>query len=333
MDIAVLTQADYVLGKCGRPEPPATGLSHLYLSRGFIVQTVFPAGTGSPTQTVTKEIVGDTEWCLRGMQISSTSATALSLQVLLPDGRFLINNLQDALQIAGYGSYRYTFTAEKRCPPGSKIQVTFQVTNSSEQQPIAILFDGAYDFLLKGGVQRVCATQETAAFLPRYFSDPSQNIFAPPWQHGVGPSTPPGYEDEEFVYSAKGPSTDADDGFPQGRPGSSIDVTAANNAAIQQIGMDDAEFHIRRVLVEVTEDTTVTSGSVLARLRDGSGYSFCDDYFDVAQYIGSAPFPVDWIIAPNDSVYADLQLVDGSGTGSIHWTMYLDGFKRRKRAA
>ena len=330
MDIAVLTQIDYVLSKCGRPEPPKTGLSHLYLSRGFIVQQVFDASTGSPTQTVTKEIVGDTDWCLRGMQISSTSATAISLQVLLPDGRFLINNLQDALQIAGYGSYRYTFTAEKRCPPGSKIQVTFQVTNTTVQQPMAILFDGAYDYLLSGGVQRICATQEAAASLPRYFADPSQNIMAPGWQHGVGPSTPPGYEDEEFVYSGKGSASAT---FPAGTPGSTISVTAANNAAIQQIGMDDAEFHIRRVLVEVSEDAGVTSASVLARLRDGSGYAFTDDYFDVARYIGSAPFPVDWVIAPNDSVFADLQLVDQGGTGNVYWTMYLDGFKRRKRAA
>jgi hypothetical protein len=330
MDIELLTQADFALSRCGRPVAPSAGLSSLYLPHGFIVQQVFPAGTGSPTQTVTKEITGDTTWCLRGMQISSSTATALSLQILMPDGKFLINNLQDALQIAGYGSYRYVFTVEKRCPPGSKIQVTFQVTDPTEQQPMAILFDGAYQYLLKGGAGRICPTDEAAASLPRYFADPNQNIFAPPWQHGVGPSTPFGYQDEEFTYSGKGSASVA---FPAGVPGSAISVTNANNAAIQRIGMDDAEFHVRRLLFELSEDDTVTGGTVLAHIRDGSGYAFTDDYFDVARYIGSAPFPVDWVIRPNDSVYADLQLVDQAGTGYVYWTMYLEGFKRRRVTA
>ena len=329
MDVQLLTQADFVLGKCGRPEPPQAGLSSLYLPKSFLVQQVFSASTGSPTQTVTKEITGDTTWCLRGMQISSSSATAISLQVLLPDGKFLINNLQDALQIAGYGSYRYLFTVEKKCPPGSKIQVTFEVTNTTAQQPMAILFDGAYQYLLKGGTGRICPTDEVAGELPRYFADPNQNIFAPCWQHGVGPATPPGYVDEEFVYSGKQSATAS---FPAGYPGSAISVTAANVTAIQQIGMDDAEFHVRRLLFEVSEDGTVTSGTVLARIRDGSGYSLTDDYFDVARYIGSAPMPRDWIVEPNDSVYADLQLVDQGGTGNMYFTMYLEGFKRRRAA-
>lgn len=329
MDIQLLTQADFVLSACGRPAPPRGEMSSLYLPHGFIVQQVFAAATGSPSQTVTKEITGDTTWCLRGLQISSSSATALSLQILLPDGKFLINDLQDVLQIAGYGSYRYVFTAEKRCPPGSKIAITFQVTDTTEQQPISILLDGAYQYLLKGGVARFCPTDEAAASLPRYFGDQAQNIFAPPWQHGVGPSTPYGYEDVEFTYSGKGSSTAA---FPAGAPGTAVAVTNANNGAIQQIGTDDAEFHVRRLLFEIQADDEVTSGSFLARIRDGSGYSLCDDYFDVARYLGSAPMPVDWVIAPHDSVYADLLLVDPGGTGNLYFTMYLEGFKRRKKA-
>src|SRR5579872_2595122 len=140
MDVSLLTQADFVLSKCGRPQPPREGVSALYLNRGFLFQTVFAASTGTPNQTVTKEITGDTTWCLYGIQITSTGATAISLQILQPDGKFLINNLQDALQIAGYGSYRYTYTTPKRCPPGSKISVTFQCTDSTVQQPMAICF-------------------------------------------------------------------------------------------------------------------------------------------------------------------------------------------------
>ena len=32
-------------------------------------------------------------------------------------------------------------------------------------------------------------------------------------------------------------------------------------------------------------------------------------------------------------VYADLQLVDQAGTGYVYWTMYLEGFKRRRVTA
>jgi hypothetical protein len=329
-DLSLLTQADFVLDKCGRPRPPKEGLSHVYIPKSFLVQVVFPAGTGSPTQTITKEITGDTTWCLRGIQITSSNVTAISLQVLLPGGKFLISNLQDALQIAGYGSYRYVFTAEKRCPPGSKIKIAFQVTNTTDQQPMAILLDGAYDYLLTGGTNRICPVDELAGNLPRYFSNPNQNLMAPAWQHGASSPTPEGYTDEDYVYSALGPASVA---FPAGTPGSTISVTAANLAATQVIGTDNSEFHVQRVLIQVLEDDTVTSASVLARLRTGSGYAFCDDYLDAARYIGSAPFPVDWVIKPNDSVYADLQLVDQAGTGNVYWTMFLEGFKRWRSAA
>lgn len=325
----LLTQADFTLNKCGRPRAPQQGQSALYITRGFLIQVVFPAATTSPTQTITKEITGDTTWCLRGIQISSSSVTAISLQILLPNGRFLISNLQDALQIAGYGSYRYAFgtNAELRCPPGSKIQITFQVTNVTDQQPMAILLDGAYRYLLKGGEGRICPVDETAGDLPRYFSNPNQNLMAPAWQQGASEPTPEGYVDEDYIYSALGPASGS---FPAGAPGSSISVTAANLAATQQIGMDNAEFHCQRILIQVSEDNSVTAGSVLARIRTGSGFALLDDYLDAARYLGSAPYPIDWVIQPNDAVYADLQVVDQTGTGNIYWTMFLEGFKRRR---
>ena len=85
------------------------------------------------------------------------------------------------------------------------------------------------------------------------------------------------------------------------------------------------------MLVQVLADNTVTAASVLARIRSGSGYTLTDYYLDAARYIGSCPVPVDWAINPNDSVYADLQLVDQVGTGNAYWTMFLDGFKRRRK--
>ena len=329
MEIELLTQADFTLNKCGRPAPPKGAQSSLYLPRNFTMQVVFPASTTTPVQQISKEITGDTTWCLRGIQISSSSATAISLQVLLPNGKFLISALQDAKQIAGYGSYRYAFTKELRCPPGSKIQMSFNVTDTTLQQPMAIEFSGAYQYLLKGGEGRICPVDEAAANLPRYFATPNQNIMAPVWQHGVSMPAPPGFRDEDYIYSALGPTTST---FPAGTPGSSISVTATNLSGSQQIQMDSAEFHVVRPLFQVMADNTVTAATVLARLRLGSGYAFCDDCFDVSRYIGSCVYPIDWIIPPNDQVIADLQVVDQAGTGNVYWTMFLDGFKRWRKA-
>jgi hypothetical protein len=328
-DIDILTQADFVLNKCGRPAAPQEGMSLLAIPKGFLLQVVFPAAATSPTQQITREIVGDTIWALRGIQFTSSSATAISVQVLLPNGKFLISAIQDSLQIAGYGSYRYTFAEELHCPPGSKLQITFEATNTTNQQPQAVLLDGAYLYFLKGGEGRICPVSELVGDLPRYFSNPNQNIMAPAGQQGASDPTPDGYEDEDYIYSALGSASVA---FPAGAPGTTISVTAANVTATQEIGLDNSEFHCRRVLIQVSEDDTVTAASVLARIRSGSGYTLTDDYLDAARYIGSCPAPVDWVIDPNDSVYADLQLVDQAGTGNVYWTMFLDGFKRRRKA-
>src|ERR1035441_9047221 len=200
MDIQLLTQADFVLSKCGRPTAPS-GLAVVYIPKGFLVQQYFPVTPATSTQTITKEIVGDTTWCLRAMSIQSTDATAIALQVQLPNGKFLISNLQDCLQIAGYGSYRYLFTKELECPPGSKIQVTFQDTNTGVAQPLSMLFGGAYKYFMKSGASQLCPVQDLAARLPRVFGSPNQNIMAPAWQQGVGQTTPKGYKDQEWVYA------------------------------------------------------------------------------------------------------------------------------------
>ena len=78
MDIQLLTQADFHLSRCGRPVAPK-GLSVVYIPKGFTVNQFFSLGTATPTQTITKEITGDTPWCLRDMQIFTSAATAVSL--------------------------------------------------------------------------------------------------------------------------------------------------------------------------------------------------------------------------------------------------------------
>ena len=318
MDIELLRQADLVLSRCGRPEAPRADLAAVYIPKSFLVQAVFPAATASPDQTITREITGDTFWCLRAIQILANAGTAINWQVVKPDGRFLINELQDITQVNGYGSYRYNFNKELRCDPGSKLQVTFSVFNTTNQQPAALLFDGAYEYLINRGAGRICPNQELAARMPRYFGDRRENIMAPAWQQGLAHYTPPGFYDEEQIYSVSRPTL--------------ISVTSPITTATQQIQIPPSEqFHIRRFLFDVTADPGVMSGTFLAKIRNGSGYAFTDDYFDVARYIGSSPMPRNWIIEPEDTVYIDLQLVDQTGVGNMSFQTHIDGFRRRRR--
>ena len=318
MDIQLLTQADFVLDKCGRPKAPQ-GLNAVYIPKGFSLQAYFAVGTTTPTQTFTKEITGDAPWCLRSFQIYSTSATAVSLQVQLPNGRFLISNLQDILQIGGYGSYRYLFTRELECPPGSKIQLTLTDTNTGVAQPVWVLFEGAYKYSMKSGANRVCPVEDLAAEIPRILGSPNQNIMAPAWQQGVGPRTPQGFRDQEFVYTTN-PAT----------PTTAI-ALAGPLTATQTIPIDrDSDFRCRRLLFVITSDAGVTAGTFLGKIRTGSGYSLTDDYFDLATYLQSAPMPADWRINAADTVYIDLQLVDATGNGNIYFQAYLEGVKRSR---
>jgi hypothetical protein len=325
MDVQLLTQADFTLNKCGRPVAPG-GLSVVYIPKSFLVQQYFSVSPTTPQQTLMKEITGDAPWCLRSMSATSSATTALSVQVQLPNGRFLNNNLADVLQTAGYGSFRYLFSKELECPVGSKIQVTFADTNTAVAQPMAILFEGAYKYLLKGGTGGLCSSQDAAASMPRYLRNYNENIMAPCWQQGVGPATPQGFQDQQWFYRATGDATTA----------AGVSLTSAIAiplagpfTAVQQIPIDmDSPFRCRRLLFNVQADATVTAGTLLGRVRTGSGYALCDDFFDLATYIGSAPMPKDWEIDAGDSVYIDLQLVDQVGTGSIYLQTFLEGVKR-----
>lgn len=335
MDAQLLTQADFTLNRCGRPVAP-DGLSVVYLYKAFLVQQYFAANPSARSQTVTKEVVGDATWCLRAIQIvggdpSTATAPAVSFQVLLPNGKFLINNLQDVNQVGGYGSYRYLFGKELSCPIGSKLQVTFLDTNTAAAQPIAVLFEGAYQYFLRGG-QAICSVQDAAAGMPRYLRNFNENIMAPCWMQGIGPAVPAGKADLEWVYGASGLVTNAAGAVLEGA--TAIDVANGPFAATQQISIDAAsDFRCRRLLFRITADATVTAGTLLCRVRTGSGYALTDDYFDVATYIGSAPMAKDWDIPASDSVYVDIQYVNDSGgdpgTGSIYLQTYLEGTKRR----
>jgi hypothetical protein len=330
MQAHLITQADFTLNKCGRPVAPR-GLSAVYIYRAFMIQQYFGVSPNSPTQVIQKEIVGETNWCLRAIQMATSDTTALEIQILLPNGKFLVNNLQDVLQVAGYGSYRYLFGKEIECPPGSVIQVTLADTNTSAAQPFAILFEGAYKYFVKGGAA-LCTTQNAAAHMPRYLRDFNENIMAPCWMQGIGPASPKGVSDIEWYYTAAGTIT-----LPSGLvvPGAAaISVTDPTNPTLT-IPIDaGSDFRCRRLLFNIFADDGVNAGcNILVRVRTGSGYTLFNDYFDAATYIGSAPMVKDWDIRAADNVFVDTQFVNDSGgspgTGNIYLQPFLEGTKRR----
>jgi hypothetical protein len=309
----LLVQANTVLSKCGRPIPPQKGLSVIYIPKSFFVQFVLPI---SSTQVITKEVVGETTWSLRAISIVGANPAALDIQIQLPDGRFLINSLQDITQIAGFGSGRYPMTEELDCPPETTIKVTLDDTfqAASSAQPVSILFEGAYKYYLRQ--PQIGCPIDLASASSRYQGHPNQAIMgSAPWMFGLGPRTPDGYSDEEFTY-----------GIQQVTISLSGPYVGTGTVQIDQT----SDFEVRRILVSVTADSGVSAATVLCRFRAGSGYAFNDEPIDAAQYLCGAPLAHDWEIKKGDTVYVDLELVDYSGTGNAYIQTFLEGVKRKR---
>jgi hypothetical protein len=288
-----------------------------------MVQTAFPVAPVTPTNTIVKEITGDAPWLLRAISATSSATTALSLQIKLPNGKFLISNLQDVLQFAGYGSYRYLMSKEVECEPGSQLQLTIQDTNSALAQSFAIMFEGAYKYSLKGISPALGGSSGDAS---RIEGNPNQNILAPCWWQGYGPSTPSGCDDMEYIYTA----------FPLPSQASNqqqaiVPLLTPNTTLSVQID-NASDFLLRRLLFDVQADATVaTVGAFQIRARTGNGYELSNDYFDMAQYVGSAQWAKDWTIAAGDQVFFDVSLTDAVGVGNMYLSIYMEGCKRVKR--
>jgi hypothetical protein len=313
----LIREADRLLSRCGRYVPPVGSV--VYIPKSWLVQAVLPVGS---TQTFYKEITGDTTWCWRSISAALSAANAaVSVQVLTPDGHFLFNGLIDLTIISGFGSNRYLLSKEISCPPGSKVQVSFDdnLLIASAVQPVSILLGGAYAYYLKDGIRSRCPEQE-ASDLPRIFKGPNQNILAPSWMYGEGPKTPPGFVDEAFTYG-DGVSNVAS---------LTLGGVLSGKASIQ---MDnDIDFQVRRFLFDVIPGRSVTAGTFLVRIRSGSGYVFTDDYIDVAKYLGSVYFAKGLDVPRGDQIQFDLSFVDSAGSGSIQIECFADGVKRRRVA-
>lgn len=322
----LLKQGDLILSKCARPSYPP-GLSVVPLTFGILVQG---SVTDKNTNTLTQTIPGTMPWVLRAIQ--STFPTGLYFNIQLPNGRYLLNSLQDILQFGGIGSYTYLLDTELECPPGSKIEVTLDssVLHTGSTQNVQLLFVGAYKALVKGA--GAGPKLELASSLPRYWGgEVNQNILAPGWMGGFGPRTPEGCRDEMFTYSANGNGILGTSGFYNGLPlpGTTINVAAGPYSAMDEIDIENgSDFLCRRLLFDVHGDSTAV-GTFLVRVRDGSGYALMDDFFDAAQYIGSSPMGKNWFLRRGSKVFIDLQLVDFSGTGLITIETFLDGRRRR----
>ena len=312
MDVQLLKQADIVLSKCGRPIAPQR-TSAVCFYRGIPIQAIFPTAPTAASQTITREISGDTTFLLRAISCTSGATTALLVQIQLPNGRFLISNLAQALTFAGYGSWRYHFSEELECPPGTKITVSLVDENPLVAQPIMLLFEGADRYLLKGGHG---GRQALVSDLPRYRISGAQNILAPCWMAGEGPVTPQGFRDEEFTYVS--------DVF-------TMDVNATDLTGTVSIPIDhDSDFLCRRIEFQQTTDIIVnTPGLWLGRKRDSSGYALMDDYLDLIGMLNGAPMPgKPWRIEKGGQVFIDVQLVGAAGTGNVYLTVFMEGVRR-----
>lgn len=312
MDLSLLKQADRALSKCGgRPILREGSVVPLY--KAFLMPMVL-----SPGQTVNfvKEITGDALWELRAISSATgmNSITGARLQVQLPTGRFLFGgNGMDCGQFAWIGSYRYLIDPPEECEPGSKIQVALSdYTGLEDNLAVNLLFEGVYKFYLKAGepVQKMISAQD----IPRYQAIVNENILAPAWMAGFGPATPQGYRDERFTYSS------AQAAIPLAGP-----LTTTLKIPIDA-GLD---FVCRRLLFDVEQDDTVTAGTILARVRTGTGFALNDNFIDLAQYLNGTVWPHDWLIRGGDAVYLDLVLVDFTGTGKMYFQAHLEGCRRR----
>jgi hypothetical protein len=313
-DLELLRQADQILSKCGGRRKLPDGTVVVPLEKKFLMPMLL-----EPNQTTvfTKQITGDTTWSLRAIASDQTSnqVTGVRLQIQLPNGRFLLGgNGIDIGQFAWVGSYRWSQNPELECNPGSKFQVALtDMVGLGSAFPCNLLFEGCYNYYLRGG-KRVPPPPPGASGEDRYQGTVNENILAPCYVAGYGPATPAGFEDTQFTYSSP-PVT-----LPVGGP---IFQTV-------KIPIDRGlTFQLRRVLVDVQTDPTVSAGVVLGRLRAGAGYALNDDFIDLARYLNGAEFPHDWKVRGADAVYADLQLADFAGSGNFYVQIHLEGVRRR----
>ena len=310
-------EADVILSDCGRFVPPVGSV--VYIPHAFLLQAVLDVDANT---VFYKEVTGDTTWVWRSISTAlSGNPPQVYAQVLKPDGHFLFNGLLDLTQVAGFGSNRFLLTRELEVPPGSKIQLTLDdhYAAAIALQPVSFLAEGAYAYYLKNG-RRSGSVEQEASQMERVTGTVNQNLLAPCWMSGNGPHTPPGFEDEQFIYG-NGVSNIAS-------------VTFGGNVAAKcSIQIDNSEdFEVRRFLFDIRKDVTVTGGTFTGRIRVGSGYAVTDDYIDLPRYLNGVCWAHDLHVKHGDQILFDLVLVDAAGSGTMTIECFAEGVKRRRAA-
>jgi hypothetical protein len=313
-DLELLQQADVILGKCGgRPVLP-DGLTVVPIQKSFLMPMVLTAGKST---VYTKEITGDARWALRAISsdAGSNGVTGVRIQIQLPNGRFLIGlNGQDVGQFAWVGSWRYAFDPEVEVDPGTKIQVTLTDTvGLGSDFVLNLLFEGCYKYYLKGG-QRV-EPGPSVARSPRAQGRINENILAPCYLLGEGPTIPEGFDDQTFTYSSELATL----------------TIGGQLFSTLKLGIDTGyDFQLMRLLFDQQVDNTVTAGVVVARVRAGAGYALNDDFLDIWRYLNGAVAPHYWKVRGSDAIFVDLQLLDAAGAGDVTVQVHAEGIRRRK---
>ena len=319
MKLELLRQMDATLSKCGRPTLPG-GVTCVPIVKDIMVPMILPSGQ---TQVFMREIPGDTTWRLLAIQSDQgmDSIRNIRVQIQFPNGRYLFGgNGIDIGQFCSVGSYRFLVAPSMDFQAGGKLKVTLSDTTpggAGVDQAVNLDFQGAYLYFLQGG-QLAADTMKLASQLPRYQGTVNENILAPSWMTGAEPQVPTGYDQhDEFTYSSD-----------------VLTFTIGTNDNGQLVIPIDQgyDFFCRRILTDVqfSGEMAPPTGVVLGRLRTGTGYSFNDDFIDLATYLCGAEWPKDWKIRGRDEVIVDLQLADVVGAGTITFQIHLEGVRRRK---
>lgn len=310
-DFEVLTQADMILSKCGRPMPPAQGLSAVEIPVHYFYQAVVE---NQATQQQYREITGDQTFFLRAIS-GIPAPVSVYVQFKFPNGRFLQQKLRIWSQAAGVGSNRYNLDREVECPPGTKIWITgdTSIPNPGSAQPFSVLFEGVHRVWMKNGMP--ATYPEKMGSLPRVFASLNQNIMAPRWMSSQYPGL-----GECFTYST---SADNPPSFPLPTAG------GGQNMEVKIQTDTGWEFLCRRFYgFSSVEDGD--AGTAYVRIRESSGYQLTDDYVSLAKLSGN-PLPGWWAIPPGKDIIIDCLVVDSLGTGDIAFNFWLEGLRRRKQ--
>lgn len=320
-DVQLLQQADMILSKCGRPIMPV-GVRYVPIPKNFLFQAAHLQNT---TETEAREIYGDTIWMLRAISGLAPN-NQIYFRIQFPNGRYLQNQLRILGSAGGgagnctlgNGSARYLISPAVPCPPGSRILVTLddRPTNggsgAASTTAVAMLFEGAYIYAIKGDGQAAISAAVEMAEMPRYFDTPDQNIMAPEIALSLhSPETPAGFVDELFQYQAPLLS------FP----------VSTSTSATQAVQLP-AQFE-HQILRFLFNETNTANGKMAVRIRESGGYAFTNDYVETF-YFNMARYPCSWPVKKGSQIFFDFSVLDGVAGQTVTEQVIIEGIRRRR---